>query len=507
MEILEILLVIAFLIVLLRNTIYLLFLWQLKEYRWDRFWVHLKTWQGKRLLFGKTATIKWLILLLTLFLLWKKSHLEFLPGPDGILHFVQNDINWIVFVLFFIEAVYYIKQLLTSGWQWPIFTFKTILIGSFTFFLLGLGIFGLSSLSLPAKLLLFDRALLPLISLMIIFADIPTKIYDQFLIAKAKRKIKNHPQLLTIGITGSYGKSTTKEFLAQILSQKFKVLKTPANINTDIGVAKTILKDLKSKHQIFVSEMGAYKRGEIKAICEIVKPKMGIITGINEQHLALFGDLKKTMAAKFELIKALPHKGLAVFNGKNNYCLTMADQADEIGKTTVIVKEKKKKTPSNLAVEFFDLNVRLATVVAQKLGVDSAMINQVVKKLKPPAHTMQIFKKNDLSLIDDTYNSNPQGVLAALDYLKNYQGKRIFVFQPMIELGKAAARLHQKVGRKAAKICDSMILTNKNYYQDFVKDAREKVSLRRNLPKIKKGVILFEGREAKKLFELLISNY
>lgn len=489
MEILRGILLITFLISILRNTIYQLFLWQLKEYRLDRFLVHLQTWQGRKLLFGKIATTKWLFLLFATFLYFIVPRLFFFA----------------VLAIFSFEALFYLKQLLSGAWRFPVFTLKTILILALTILLLVLGYIFFPT-PLAVKVLFIDRGLLFLMGTIIILTNIPAKLYHQYIIQKAKEKIKNHPHLLSIGITGSYGKTSTKEFLSQILSQRFKVLKTPANINTDIGVAKVILKNLKKDHQIFVCEMGAYKKGEIKAICKIVNPRIGIITGINEQHLSLFGSLENTMKAKFELIEALPKKGLAIFNGNNKYCLQMAQRAKKMGREVKIIKRQKVISKADLPGKYFLENALLAKAVAQELGIAPTEIAQMAKKLKLPPHTMQIFKKDGLTLIDDTYNSNPQGVLAALDHLKAYKGKKILVFQPMIELGKASGRLHEKVGRKAAEICDQIFLTNQNFYQDFLRGAKGKVSLRKDLLKIKRGAILFEGREAGRVLKFLISN-
>lgn len=486
----EILLIIAFLIVILRNTIYLLFLWQLKEYRLDRFLVHLKTWQGQQLLLGKITRIKWLLLLTAPFIFFLSARLLFL----------------MVFSVFSFEALLSVRRFFTHRRRIPIFTLKTILIFALVLFLILKG-FIVLPLPTSVEVLFLERILVFLVTLVIILTNIPAKIYHRFIIAKAKQKIINHPQLLTIGITGSYGKSTTKEFLAQILSWKFKVLKTPANINTDIGVARTILKSLKKEHQFFVCEMGAYKRGEIKAICDLVRPKIGIITGINEQHLALFGNLRNTVAAKFELIKAVPEKGLAVFNGENKYCLRLADKARAIGREVKVVKKQAIDITLNLPVEFFLVNFLMAKEVAERLGAGEKAIFKRAKELKVLPHTMQMTKKNGLTLVDDTYNSNPYGVLAALEHLKTLKGKKFFVFQPIIELGKASGRLHHQIGKKAGKICNQIILTNKNYYQDFMRGAKHKVSLKKELPKIQKGAILFEGREARSyLNQLTINN-
>ncbi|MBL7159183.1 hypothetical protein ISS85_01795 [Candidatus Microgenomates bacterium] len=509
---LEILLIIAFFIVILKNTIFYLFWWQRKEYRLDRFLIHLNIQQGRKLLLGKKEVFKWLWLFFASLLLWSKSHAEFISASrfrNGfmieILKQVQNDMSWLVLTSFLIEAFFYLRQLFKKEWKWPDFTFKAVLIMALVFlFCLGI-IFAQGYLLV--KLLIFDRLLLLTVSLFVILTNIPAKIYQQFIIQKAKQKIKDHPNLLVIGITGSYGKSSTKEFLAQILASKFKVLKTPANFNTAIGIAKTILQDLHQDQQIFVCEMGAYKVGEIKALCDLVKPKIGIVTGLNEQHQALFGSLENTIQAKFELIEALSKNGLAVFNGYNKYCLEMAKKANKMGRKVKITEKEKNNLKINLVGKHFLENIQMAKIVAEELGIPSEKIARAIEKLEMLSQTMEIIKKKDLVLINSTYNSNPQGVLAALDFLKTFKGQKIFVFQPIIELGKASARVHQKIGKKAGEICDQIVLTNENNYQDLLKGAKGKLTFKKDLSKIQKGVILFEGKGAANYLKSLVTSH
>ncbi|MBL7159819.1 hypothetical protein ISS85_05040 [Candidatus Microgenomates bacterium] len=489
MENLEILLIIVFSVVIIKNTIFYLFWWQLKEYRLDRFLIHLNIQQGRKLLLGRKEILKWLLLFFTPLMFFTN---------------LRDLFFWLVLASFLIEALSYLIQLFKKEWKWPDFTFKTVLIMVLVF-LLCLGTIFASGF-LPIKLLIFDRLLLLIVTILVILTNIPAKIYQQLVIRKAKQKIKEHSKLLTIGITGSYGKSSTKEFLAQILASKFKVLKTPANFNTAIGIAQTILQDLNQDHQIFVCEMGAYKKGEIKSLCEIVKPKAGVITGINEQHQALFGSLENTISTKFELIEALPEKGLAVFNGHNKYCLEMAEKAKKMGRKVRFVKKEENDLKINLAGKHFLENIQMARVVAEELGIQAKEVIRLIEKLDLPSQTMEIINKKDLILINSTYNSNPHGVLAALDFLKTFKGQKIFVFQPIIELGKASSGVHEKIAQKASQVCDQIILTNKNSYQEFLKEAKEKVTLKKDLPEIKKGVILFEGKGAKSYLEQLTIN-
>ena len=138
-----------------------------------------------------------------------------------------------------------------------------------------------------------------------------------FLAARAKNKIRVQKDLKIIGITGSYGKTTMKEILATVLSVKYKVLKTPDSVNTPVGISRLILKDLTADKEIFIVEMGAYRRGEIKALCEIATPDIAVLTGINEAHLERFGSIENTIKAKFEIVENAKSDALIVLNNDN----------------------------------------------------------------------------------------------------------------------------------------------------------------------------------------------
>lgn len=516
----------TFLIRTIRNSLYQVFLWQLKEYRFDRMLVHLKTWQGKRLLFGSLSSAKWLLILL---------------------YFLGLPIFFAVVALYTLEAILNFKEA-TSGFRKPIFTLKATAVVAIVI-ISQISLFFWQPVGLVLWVLILDKLLSPTVALLFVGLAIPTEIQREIVIAKAKEMIKKHPRLITIGITGSYGKTSTKEFLASILATKFKVLKTVGSNNTDIGVAKTIVDNLKDQN-IFVCEMAAYKRGEIKAICGIVRPKIGIITAINEQHLDLFGTLENTIKTKYELIEALPKNGLAVFNGNNQYCQQLALKSRERGLKTVLYKcfktfiqgggadvwatdiivkpkqlnftihlnREKRQAWTNLLGQQNIENILAAVAIAHHLGMTLREIAEAVENLTPPEMTMKPVKSTLASiLIDDTFNANPAGVLAALEYAKIYKGKKFLVLQPMIELGQASDRAHQEVGEMAAKVCDDIFLTNKNFNKPFLEGVKKvnggekKVSIldsKTMAQKIKEtvdeeSVVIFEGKEAARVLAYL----
>ena len=171
--------------------------------------------------------------------------------------------------------------------------------------------------------------------------------------------------MIVIGVTGSFGKTTTKDFIAHLLSQKYKTEKTLANQNTDWGIARKAA-DLAKDTEIFVVEMGAYKKGEIKKVTEFVKPNLAVVTGIEPQHLALFGSLQNIKEAKYELIQALPKNGEAVFNGNNIGCIEMFEWAKKDAKKASLYEVLENANPQK--------NTEL-TISATKLsGIGSTIV-------------------------------------------------------------------------------------------------------------------------------------
>ena len=359
--------------------------------------------------------------------------------------------------------------------QKPKWTSKAMGIALFSFFVIEIAALVMpynldyAVIFLPLFYLLLYAVLPVLVCAFVLLFKIPTYIVRQSAGARAAAKIRKMPQLIVIGITGSYGKSSTKEFLSSILERKFRVVKTPANINTEIGIFHFILNDLVPQAEIFVVEMGAYRQGEIKNICRVVRPKIGILTGISEQHLALFGSLENTKKAKYELIESLPADGVAVFNGENKIALELAEKWKGKG----IIYRKSifpitKKLPPH-----YEVNLSGAIDVAKYLGMTSQEIDEVIRSMDFDSMVRaQYVGRRGASIINDTYSANPDGVLAALDFLASLPQKRKIVIMPtLIELGSAAVAVHEKIGHKIRDVCDLAIITTYDYFKDIERGA------------------------------------
>ena len=277
----------------------------------------------------------------------------------------------------------------------------------------------------------------------------------KFLVFIARLKIRHVKNLTVIGITGSYGKTTTKDAIAHVLIHKYKTLKTEGNHNTLLGVAKTILKNIKPKHEVFVCEMAAYQSGDIKSITELVKPKIGIVTAIGPVHLERFGAMEKILKTKLELIESLPPDGIGF--------LPKALEP-QISKYFHNFNNESKRITAK--IEFFSSKEELLTKIGKIFEMPEEEILGYLKTAPPTPHRQQIIKTSSgITIIDDTYNSNPVGFLSALELLKNIPAqRRILVTPGMIELGGKQFELNKEAARSAAKIADYVIIvgeTNK----------------------------------------------
>ncbi len=430
--------------------------------------------------------------------------------------------------IYLLEGIKDIYGLVRNGWIYPKFTYKvrfiifTITLFFIIFIYIGWPIILYDDL-LPVIILVVDKLLSPLIALFVLALNIPKSLYSYWITQKARLKIRSLKNLIVIGITGSVGKTSTKEFLAKILEVKYKVQQTPESLNTQIGIARYILSELKSNTEVFIIEMGAYKRGEIKAICDMVHPKIGIITYIGTQHLELFGSLQNLIDAKFELIESLPIDGLAVLNGDNTYCRALAQQIQPRGlkvlmygsktknldifandihtftsyiRFNVTIKKATIRLSSHLLGKQVIPNLLAAIVIADSQGISFDEIRGQIARITPPKHTLELIGQyKGANLIDDTFNASRESVLSALDYMSIHKGKKILVLSHLIELGSEEKSIKEEVMKKAKSICDLIILTGE-YNPSMVKDEVDQLVN-------KESVIVFEGKEAKKYLEYI----
>ena len=348
----------------------------------------------------------------------------------------------------------------------------------------------------------------------------------------AKQKLKDNINLKVIGITGSYGKTSTKNIVGTILSQKYNTLITPESYNTTMGVVRTINEKLNNTHQIFVCEMGAKNIGDIKEICDLVKPTYGILTAIGPQHLETFKTIENVKKTKMELIDAIPNEGKSFVNfedenikkikfekntitfGLSKECNYYAEniEINEFGSCFDVYMNNGKKifVKTKLLGIYNIANIVGAVAVCNELGLSEEEIITGIRFLKPITHRLELKRNPNGSLIiDDAYNANVKGAKMALDVLANFKNrKRILITPGIVDLGEKTEEYNKNLGKQAAKSSDYIILvgekqakpimegiTEENYNKENIyvaknlNDALNKI----NLIMDQNSVVLFEN--------------
>jgi len=513
-----------------KSILFWVYLWQLKEYHRKRFIDHFRTAKGRSIF------LNWLMGVKVIFLC--------------LLFFVKSvPLIYIIALLYLLESLKFFVNLYKKRLKKPVFTFKAIVIcgGCFILFALivsALFVFDIDIIQFVQCLLAIDILTFLFVSAFVFLLHPLTLFFQYRLLQKAKKKREKFRDLIVIGITGSYGKTTTKEITSFILAHKFKVLKTEKHINAEVGIAKTILEKLNDQ-EIFVVEMGAYERGKIRQVCKMVKPKIGVLTGINQQHMATFGSQEKIIEGKFELIEALPEDGIAVLNWDNQfinskllpagrqgksqkskprlpdgqaqlksqklknikiikYAIKNKNEADVWAEGVKVQKEKLSFWISTKEgkKEFCEVNligghnvyaILAACAVARELGMSLTEITQILKEIKPDFGAMKLKKGvGGINIIDASYSANPDGVISALDYLKVWENKKVIVMPCLIELGRSSKKVHRKIGEKIAEVCDLAIITTKDRFKDIKQGAISKGMKEENVLFLENSEKIFE---------------
>ncbi len=289
----------------IRDILFWLWLWQHNEYRADRFLADLRKRKPRITGFSPVLGVMTVMLLL--------SYGIFIFYDSYLLYY-----HITVAAFFALKMLFIGKEIYNNRLKKPRLDFSALLI----ICLSGLTIVVIYILQLMDSFfwLLFIDSLVPfIIGFFVLVLSVPSEVFGDWRTEQALKKLRNNPDLLIIGVTGSYGKSIVKDIIAQVLSLKFKVMKTHGSDNTLVGISSTILKHLESDTEVFVTEMSAYKKGEIAALCRYVRPTIGVLTGINNQYKNLFKTQENITKTNFELVESLPKKGFCVFNGNNKY--------------------------------------------------------------------------------------------------------------------------------------------------------------------------------------------
>ena len=280
-------------------------------------------------------------------------------------------------------------------------------------------------------------------------------------------KWRKNYDIPVIAITGSNGKTSTKELLYHILKEKYNVHATEGNYNTSIGLPLSLL-GLNKSHDISIIEMGANQPGDIKYLCEIAEPTHGLITNISSAHLEGFQTIENIVDTKGSLfkylrngisfinyaderIKSINNIGQKITYGLNANCDFPADiHRENDGSITLTIDAQEIKTKSkNLS---FAKNIIAVSAVSITLGIEWKLLQEKILTFKPPKGRCKVITYNSITIIDDTYNANLESCIAAIDYLNAFSGsgRKILVLGDMLELGTASTSQHEKLGSKCS---------------------------------------------------------
>lgn len=410
--------------------------------------------------------------------------------------FLNSYIYMLLYSIFYIFILYFLSQrikkeqskkplIITSRIKRLVFTIYSIYLIVLIIILVNFNIEMLPTYYFIISMLIYFNYIIVLIAN---YLNIPAEKYVYFYYKqKALNKLKNMNNLSVIGITGSYGKTSTKNILNEILNVKYNSYATPKSFNTPYGLIITINNHLDKFNDFLIAEMGAFYKGEIKGMCDLVRPKYGILTKLGTAHLDTFGNQQNIQEGKFELIESLPSDGIAFLNMDDDlqvkYKLknkvkklwySIGNEKADVYAFDIILnqngttfKVKFKNDPKEYLFETKLLgkanvyNILSSILVGFHLKMTPNQLQLGVKKIRPIEHRLELKKYGKINIIDDAYNSNPDGAKMALEILQMMPGKKIVVTPGMIELGTKQYELNMILGKQIAKVADHVILVGK----------------------------------------------
>lgn len=463
------------------------YFWQLKWYRIDRFKDYLGTKQGLQLLNNRYVIYRTIASILLFF--WVPfNHEAFLIYSIG--------------TIFLLDILYVVWRKYKGLYRRPNFSIKALVI-------IASAIGAEYVVYILTKdwvfVLLISALRLYALSFIVVIINWVTNQIKRVYFKAAEKKLAQYSKLIKIGITGSYGKTSVKELLSQILSHTYRVACTPKNVNSDIGISKFILSTDFSAVDVCIVEMGAYNKGDIQLVCDIVHPTIGILTAINQQHLSLFGSIENIQTTKYELLRSIPKTGVSITNADNRLCmqytkelesklLTFGSEPENNPNCLIQSAEQQKnkleiqyvlrigETTEKLAVtasvigEHQAANIAPCILVAKTIGMSTSSIIDAVNTLTQPAQSIKIFSFGKATIIDDSYNSNPDGFKAALQLLGTFPSskRRIVITRGMHELGSESADAHERIGNEISFFADELIIITPDFAADLERGILEK---------------------------------
>ena len=367
----------------------------------------------------------------------------------------------------------------------------------------------------------------------VIIADDTTKVLQD--LAKYKRSLFSGE---VIAVTGSVGKTSTKEFIANVLSQNYKVLKTNGNQNSQLGLPLTIsrLKD----EDVMVLEMGMNDFGQIHNLSLIARPTISVITNIYDSHIGILGSRENILKAKLEILDGM-NRGTLIINNDNDLLMNIDNDIKEnISVMSIGIENKSNVMPNNIlnkGTTTFDIgdikgfevvggvayiyNALFAYLTGKLLNVSRSMIKKGINEKINIKHRLELIKMdNNITLIDDCYNASFDSVRVALEYIKNFSKRKIAILGDILELGKKSKNIHKKIGKLVIDNKIDRLITIGKYSKYIGREAKKLGMKRKNIKHFKRekdarkyindiikenDIILIKGSNGMKLIELV--NY
>ncbi|MDZ7658935.1 UDP-N-acetylmuramoyl-tripeptide--D-alanyl-D-alanine ligase [Fodinibius sp.] len=332
------------------------------------------------------------------------------------------------------------------------------------------------------------NALLPffIFAAAIITKPIEAYVHRHF-IKLAKQKLSRMPDLTVIAITGSYGKTSTKFMIRDLLSERYSVCATPGSYNTPMGICKVINNDLEARHQILVLEMGARYEGNIDELCDIAEPDISVVTNVGVAHLETFGSQDAIARTKSTIVKRTKPNGKTVLNADDERVTAMAELRDDLDVTyvglksgdicakdiqygpegmtfTVVTDNEERSFTMQLLGSHNVQNMLLAVGVARSFGLRLTTMAMAASRMEPVEHRLELKSQNGITVIDDAFNSNPVGAKNAVETLAAFNnGRKIIITPGMIELGDLQEEKNREFGEQIGKAnLDMVILVGQN---------------------------------------------
>ena len=282
--------------------------------------------------------------------------------------------------------------------------------------------------------------------------------------------------LPVIAVTGSSGKTTTKNMMASVLGERYRVFKTPGNLNSQLGVSESLF-SLQKDHGAAVLELGMNRAGELNRLARMTRPSVGVITNVGPAHIEFFDSIEGIARAKGELLDHLPADGHAVLNADDRLVMKQAGRTSAqvitfgrgAGAGVRLARSRTELSGStfalsdgaafriNLMGEHQVMNAVAAVAVGRLFGIDDKRIARALQRVEPTPMRMEYRQMGSVHLIDDTYNANPASMKAALDALASTGGRKLVVLGDMLELGEMGKAAHREIGKRAADVAERII--------------------------------------------------